>query len=79
VVNNSLVWAAAWADTLGSRAVQSLRDERGQGIMEYGILIGGFAIVAGAAFTLGAPGLRTAISTFFSNIGNCITFSGNCS
>ena len=52
MINNTILWAAAWAETARTRVAGALHEERGQGIMEYGIDIGQYAI---ALIGAGAP------------------------
>jgi hypothetical protein len=73
MVNNVMLAVMAWGAARGA-ALRSF-GERGQGIMEYSILVGGIALVA-AALLLGTGALN--FTEFRNNIQDCISFNSNC-
>lgn len=75
MVDSALLWAAAWAATLRSSLRAMVRDERGQGLMEYGILLGTIAVIAGFAFYAGGTSVFD-FTTMRDAIKGCITFKG---
>jgi hypothetical protein len=62
------------SDRLGA-VFPALRDDRAQGIMEYAILIGGIALIAGVAL-LGTGGLD--FGDFIDRIQDCVSFDADC-
>jgi hypothetical protein len=62
-----LSWVVAIRDTFA-------RSERGQGIMEYSILVGFIALIAAAAF-IATP---FSFTEFRTDIQDCINFSASC-
>jgi hypothetical protein len=49
MVHEAILSATAWLFAARERALDALRNERGQGLMEYAILLGAIAITAGVA------------------------------
>ena len=70
MVSNIVLSAAAWASSLRSSFVQRLREESGQDLMEYAVLAGAIAIVAGGA--LFAAGFD--FTTFTDKVSGCLSF-----
>jgi Flp pilus assembly pilin Flp len=74
-VNNIILSAMAWASSLKATLAQRISEERGQDLVEYGVLIGLIAVVAAAAL-LAFGGLD--FETFRNKINDCITFDPGC-
>jgi hypothetical protein len=72
VVGNILLSLYTKAQTIMS----SLRDERGQDIMEYAVIASAIAI--GAAIVLFAFDFQGAFLDFADVVGDCIAFDDNC-
>ncbi len=77
MVNDIMLSAMAWASSLRTIAVQRLRDERGQDLLEYAVLGGGIALALGALFLVGNP-LKGPIDSFFVKMGQCISLDQKC-
>jgi Flp pilus assembly pilin Flp len=75
MVDNALLWTAAWAATLGSSLRSRMSSERGQGIMEYGVLLGAIALIAATA--LYVTGGTLSFSSFKSKIQACINLASS--
>jgi Flp pilus assembly pilin Flp len=75
VINSIVLSVAAWASSLRSSFVERLKEESGQDLMEYAVLAGAIAIVAGGA--LFAAGFN--FTPFTTKVGACISFdTTNC-
>ncbi|MHB8632198.1 MAG: Flp family type IVb pilin [Candidatus Limnocylindria bacterium] len=74
MVNNIMLSAMAWASSLRTVAVQRLRDERGQDLMEYAVLGGGIALALGFLFLVQNP-LSGPINSFFVRMGQCMSLN----
>ena len=79
MVQEVVLSVMAWGTTLRSLLVGSIRPgvERGQGLMEYAILIGAIALVAGT-FLVAGGGDTFGFNTFVAEVRNCVTLAANC-
>jgi hypothetical protein len=75
MIYERLLLVAIWAMGARTKAAAALRREGGQGIMEYAILLGGIALVAGLAF-YAAGGFDFGDMT--DEIQSCISFENDC-
>lgn len=55
------------------RAKSLLRNQKGQGLVEYGLLLAGVAVVGVAVYTLLTGSFGTSLNTLFTNISDKIT------
>jgi Flp pilus assembly pilin Flp len=62
----------AWASSLRSTAIESMKNEDGQDLTEYAVLIGVIGIVALVALL--AVGLPDAFDRFANRIAACVSF-----
>ena len=77
MVNNIVLSAVAWASSLRSTIAERLKEETGQDLLEYAVLAGAIAIVAGGVlFTAGAAGLG--FDDFRNKIADCMKFKDGC-
>lgn len=77
MVNDIMLSAMAWATSLRTIAVQRLKEERGQDLLEYAVLAGAITVAAAAVLFAGGAGWLN-FGTFTSKIQNCISFSNTC-
>ncbi|MDE3096659.1 MAG: hypothetical protein KGK07_11765 [Chloroflexota bacterium] len=75
MVNDIMLSAMAWATSLRTIAVQRLKEERGQDLIEYAVLGGAIALVAMVAL-LASP-FSGAVTNFVSTVGACVQFQTN--
>jgi Flp pilus assembly pilin Flp len=75
-VSNIITSVYAWAVSLRSSVVESLKPESGQDLIEYAVLAGAIGIALAAAFLL-LP-LGNSMNAFAGKISDCITFSSTC-
>lgn len=68
--------AAVWVTNVCDSIADRFMSERGQGIMEYSILVGGIALVAASVFLFAGGGLN--FTGMRDGIQNCINFSPSC-
>ncbi len=66
----------AWVTSLGSSVHESMKDENGQDVIEYAVLVGAIGIALFAALVL-VP-LPAAFTTFGNKVANCVKFSSTC-
>ena len=77
MVNNIVLSAVAWASSLRSSIAERLKDVTGQDLLEYAVLAGAIAIVAGGVlFGAGAAGLG--FNDFSDKIEDCMKFKAGC-
>lgn len=76
MVNNIMLRAYMWATSARTNAIESLKQESGQDLIEYAVMVGAIAIIAFAALTL-APlgGAGGAVDNFGQRIAACISFN----
>ena len=75
MVSNIVLSVMAWGSTLRTAFMTRLREENGQDVLEYAVLVGAIAIVAGAAL-YASP---LSFGTFVNKIQACVSFDGaNC-
>jgi len=72
LVNNIILNGMAWAASLRSSIVQTLKSEGGQDLLEYAVLAGAIAIVAAAAL-FATDWLD--FDNFKSQIQDCLNFN----
>lgn len=78
-MNSIILSGMAWAASLKDAVTSWVREEAGQDIMEYAVVVGAIAIVAG--FVLLAGGgqwLNDALTSMEGKITACIEFSSTC-
>jgi hypothetical protein len=63
-----------WLADARAAVVRRISAQAGQGIMEYAVLIGGIALVAGAVLI----GFNWDFNNFANDIKDCISFSSAC-
>ncbi len=74
-MSNIVLAAAVWVTNVRGSISGRITSERGQGIMEYGILLGGIALLgAVAAVALGG----ISFSGFTTAMQDCLGFSDGC-
>lgn len=79
-MNSIIISAMAWATSLRSSVVESLKREDGQDLVEYAVLIGGIAVVALVALLALGTGDGTPLWNFKDKIAACVQFdTANCS
>ena len=71
MVNNIILSGMAWAATIRESIIQRHREQRGQDMMEYAVLVGAIAVVAGAAFYLAGFDFKP----FTDKVQACISFN----
>ncbi len=76
MVNNLILSAYAWVTRFGSSVTESMKDENGQDVIEYAVLVGAIGIALFAALVL-VP-LPAAFTTFGNKIANCVKFDPSC-
>ena len=72
IILSGMAWASSLRDAISSR----MKDEGGQDLIEYAVLVG--AIGLGAAIALFALG-PAAFDTMAAKVEACVTFTGDCS
>jgi Flp pilus assembly pilin Flp len=58
--------------------MEAMKAESGQDILEYAVIAGAVAIVAGAALIFGQTWLGDALDSFKTQVGDCISFQSTC-
>ena len=76
MINGILLTALAWTMSLRSSVTESLKDEEGQDLIEYAVLVGAIGIALFVALV--ALPLPAAFATFGNKIKNCVTFDTSC-
>ena len=76
-MSNIMLSAMAWVTNTVGYAFAKIKEERGQDLLEYAVLVGAIALVAGGAlfFILDDSG---AFEDFAEMIGNCVSFQETC-
>ena len=77
MVNSIILSGMAWASSLKSAIESIIADDRGQDLMEYAVLVGAIALVAGAVLLFGAP-FTSDFNAFKTAVSGCINFNGDC-
>jgi Flp pilus assembly pilin Flp len=75
VFNNIILSVMAWTTNVVGGFVTRLKEERGQDILEYAVLAGAIALIAGGALYLIGPDI---FETFAEQIEYCVTFDEQC-
>ena len=71
MVNNIVLSGIAWVSSIKNAIAERLSEESGQDLLEYAVLVGAIAVVAGAAFF--AAGFD--FGTFTNKVQACISFN----
>jgi hypothetical protein len=74
MINEGFLAMAVWVMTTRTRLIQAVREQAGQGIMEYSILLGAIALIAAVA--LYAADFDFGDMT--AEIQDCISFDDTC-
>lgn len=75
MVSNIVLYAAAWLTTLRSTIIESIKEDRGQGILEYAVLVGAIVIVlAGAIYAFDLADIIEGDGAFLDTIAGCFEF-----
>ncbi len=73
VVNSIVLSAMSWASSLKNAVGTRLREEAGQDLIEYAMLVGFIAVAAAAAFLV--AGIPDALTTFAENVAECVSLN----
>jgi hypothetical protein len=73
VISNISLSVMAWASALRSTFAQAVKEDSGQGILEYVVLVGFIGIIAYVAFA--AAGIKFAVGDFANALGACLQFN----
>jgi hypothetical protein len=74
MISERMMLMAVWLIDARARVTRAISGQAGQGIMEYAILLGGIALVAGAAFYA----FNFDFDTMTDEIQSCINFENDC-
>ncbi len=74
MVNDIILSGMAWASSLTRAFITRVKEERGQDLMEYAVLAGAIAVVAG--FVLYATNVEGAMNDFGAQVVGCLSFDG---
>ena len=78
MVNSIILSGMAWASSLKDAIVNHHRDEGGQDMMEYAVIVGAIALtVAGVISFGGASFFVDAINNFRDQVAGCLYFDGD--
>ena len=78
MVSTVVLSIAVWAVSLRSTIMESLRSERGQGLVEYAVLIGAIGIVFAGALYFALPDFEDAVDSFVLDIQDCFYMEEAC-
>ena len=75
MINTIMLSIHAWVNNTIGYAINKVKEERGQDILEYAVLAGAIALVAGFVLWGATDGW---FETFASKIEKCVTFDDTC-
>lgn len=79
-MNSIILSGMAWATSLKDAVMHWVREEAGQDIVEYAVIVGGIGILAAVALiaTDGGAWLTDAFDSAKTQIADCIQFNATC-